>query len=222
MPIDPSAHIAPDVELAPDVEVGPGVIIDGPSRIGAGTRILAHAYIGPYTTIGEQQPHRLRGHRRLRPPGLRLQGGRELHHHRRPQPHPGIRHHPPGHQAGERHPGGEPQFPHGAEPHGPQLLPGRPRRGGQRRPGGRLRGGGRPGLHLRQLPAAPVHPGGHPGDDAGRSPGLPGPAALLPTSTTPTPSRASTWWACAGPVSPRPRSPPCARPSASSSGGAPI
>ena len=32
--------------------MGPGVIIDGPSRIGAGTRILAHAYIGPYTTIG--------------------------------------------------------------------------------------------------------------------------------------------------------------------------
>ncbi len=52
MAIDPSARIAPGVELAPDVEVGPGVIIDGPSRIGAGTRILAHAYIGPYTTIG--------------------------------------------------------------------------------------------------------------------------------------------------------------------------
>jgi UDP-N-acetylglucosamine acyltransferase len=52
MPIDPSARIAADVELAADVEVGPGVIIDGPSRIGAGTRILAHAYIGPYTTIG--------------------------------------------------------------------------------------------------------------------------------------------------------------------------
>ncbi|MCL4500507.1 MAG: acyl-ACP--UDP-N-acetylglucosamine O-acyltransferase [Deltaproteobacteria bacterium] len=53
MPIDPSARIAPEVELAPDVEVGPGVIIDGPSRIGSGTRILARAFIGPYTTIGE-------------------------------------------------------------------------------------------------------------------------------------------------------------------------
>jgi UDP-N-acetylglucosamine acyltransferase len=53
MPIDPSAKIDPEVELAPNVEVGPGVIIDGPSRIGAGTRILAHAYIGPFTTIGE-------------------------------------------------------------------------------------------------------------------------------------------------------------------------
>ena len=53
MAIDPSARIAPDVELAPDVEVGPGAIIDGPSRIGAGCRILAHAYIGPYTTMGE-------------------------------------------------------------------------------------------------------------------------------------------------------------------------
>jgi UDP-N-acetylglucosamine acyltransferase len=53
MAIDPSARIAPDVELAPDVSVGPGVIIDGPSRIGAGCRLLAHAYIGPYTTMGE-------------------------------------------------------------------------------------------------------------------------------------------------------------------------
>lgn len=53
MPIDPSARIAPEVELAPDVEVGPGVIIEGPSRIGPGCRILAHAYIGPYTTMGQ-------------------------------------------------------------------------------------------------------------------------------------------------------------------------
>jgi UDP-N-acetylglucosamine acyltransferase len=52
MHIDPSARIAPEVELADGVEVGPGVIIDGPSRIGADTRILAHAYIGPFTTIG--------------------------------------------------------------------------------------------------------------------------------------------------------------------------
>ena len=52
MSIDPSARIAPDVKLAPDVEVGPGVIIDGPTTIGPGNRILAHAYIGPYTTIG--------------------------------------------------------------------------------------------------------------------------------------------------------------------------
>jgi acyl-[acyl carrier protein]--UDP-N-acetylglucosamine O-acyltransferase len=28
------------VELAPDVEVGPGVIIDGPTKIGAGTRVV--------------------------------------------------------------------------------------------------------------------------------------------------------------------------------------
>jgi UDP-N-acetylglucosamine acyltransferase len=53
MRIDPSARIAPEVELADGVEVSPGVIIDGPSRIGSGTRILAHAYIGPFTTIGE-------------------------------------------------------------------------------------------------------------------------------------------------------------------------
>jgi UDP-N-acetylglucosamine acyltransferase len=52
MPIDPTARLASDADLAPDVEVGPGVIIEGPSRIGAGTRILAHAYIGPFTTIG--------------------------------------------------------------------------------------------------------------------------------------------------------------------------
>jgi len=53
MPIDATARISSDVELAPDVSIGPGVIIEGPSKIGAGTRILAHAYIGPYTTIGE-------------------------------------------------------------------------------------------------------------------------------------------------------------------------
>ena len=76
MPIDPSAKIAANVELAPDVAVGPGVIIDGPSRIGAGTRILAHAYIGPYTTMGAKQRRRLRGHHRLRPPGLRLHRAR--------------------------------------------------------------------------------------------------------------------------------------------------
>jgi UDP-N-acetylglucosamine acyltransferase len=52
MSIDSTARIAPEVELAHDVMVGPGVIIEGPSRIGAGTRIQAHAYIGPYTTIG--------------------------------------------------------------------------------------------------------------------------------------------------------------------------
>ncbi len=53
MKIDATARISPDVELASEVEIGPGVIIDGPTRIGAGTRIQAHAYIGPYTTIGE-------------------------------------------------------------------------------------------------------------------------------------------------------------------------
>jgi UDP-N-acetylglucosamine acyltransferase len=54
MQIDPTARLAADVELAPEVEIGPGVIIDGPTRIGRGTRIQAHVYIGPYTTIGEQ------------------------------------------------------------------------------------------------------------------------------------------------------------------------
>ena len=196
MPIDPSAQIAPDVELAPDVAVGPGVIIDGPSQ-----HRRRHPHPGPrlhrplHHHRGEQ-PHRLRGHRRLRPPGLRLHRRGELHHHRRPQPHPGVRHHPPGHQAGQRHPGGQSQFSHGPEPHGPQLLPGESRRGGQRRPGGRLRRGGGPGLHFGQLSPAPVHPGGHPGDDAGRRPGLPGPAALRQYRRHPRRSRASTWWAC--------------------------
>ncbi len=54
MKIDPTARLGDEVELGPEVEIGPGVIIEGPSRIGAGTRIQAHAYIGPYTTIGEQ------------------------------------------------------------------------------------------------------------------------------------------------------------------------
>jgi UDP-N-acetylglucosamine acyltransferase len=53
MSIDPTARVAPEADLAAGVEVGPGAIIEGPSKIGAGTRILAHAYIGPHTTIGE-------------------------------------------------------------------------------------------------------------------------------------------------------------------------
>jgi UDP-N-acetylglucosamine acyltransferase len=53
MNIDATARIGADVELAPGVDIGPGVIIDGPTQIGAGTKIQARAYIGPYTTIGE-------------------------------------------------------------------------------------------------------------------------------------------------------------------------
>ncbi len=52
MSIDPTARVAPEADLAPGVEVGLGAIIEGPSKIGPGTRILAHAYIGPHTTIG--------------------------------------------------------------------------------------------------------------------------------------------------------------------------
>ncbi len=53
MNIEATARIGADVELAPGVDIGPGVIIDGPTQIGAGTKIQARAYIGPYTTIGE-------------------------------------------------------------------------------------------------------------------------------------------------------------------------
>ncbi len=194
MAIDPSARIAPGVELAPDVEVGPGVIIDGPSSIGAGTRILAHAYIGPYTTIGAAQPHRLRGHRRLRPPGLRLHRGGELHHHRRPQPDPGVRHHPPGHQARQRHPGGQPQFSHGLEPHGPQLLAWAITWWWSTAPWWAATSRWRTGPLFRPTVSCTSSSGWAPWPSCGAAPGPPGTSRLTPSSTTPTRSRGSIWW----------------------------
>jgi UDP-N-acetylglucosamine acyltransferase len=51
--IHPTAVIDPSAELADDVEIGPYAIVEGNVRIGAGTRIMAHAYVGRNTVLGE-------------------------------------------------------------------------------------------------------------------------------------------------------------------------
>jgi len=52
MPIHPTAVVDRHAELAADVDIGPHVCIEGPVRIGAGTRIYASAYVSGWTTIG--------------------------------------------------------------------------------------------------------------------------------------------------------------------------
>lgn len=53
MAIHPTAIISPKAELDTSVDIGPHVIIDGPVRIGSGTKVYANAYIAGETTIGE-------------------------------------------------------------------------------------------------------------------------------------------------------------------------
>ena len=53
MAIHSTAIVDPKAELHESVEVGPYAIIEGGVRIGAGTRVMAHAYINGETTIGE-------------------------------------------------------------------------------------------------------------------------------------------------------------------------
>lgn len=52
MAIHPTAVVASRAELDAEVDVGPYVVIDGPVRIGRGTRILAHAVLTGWTRIG--------------------------------------------------------------------------------------------------------------------------------------------------------------------------
>jgi UDP-N-acetylglucosamine acyltransferase len=50
--IHATAVISPRAELDSDVDIGPFVVIEAGVRIGAGTRILAHAVLAGRTTIG--------------------------------------------------------------------------------------------------------------------------------------------------------------------------
>ena len=52
--IHPTALIADGARLADDVEIGPYVIIEEHVSIGSGTKIMAHAVVRGYTTIGER------------------------------------------------------------------------------------------------------------------------------------------------------------------------
>ncbi len=50
--IHSSAVVDPCAELADDVEIGPCVVIDGPVRIGPGTRLVAFVHVSGHTEIG--------------------------------------------------------------------------------------------------------------------------------------------------------------------------
>jgi UDP-N-acetylglucosamine acyltransferase len=52
MPIHPTAIVDARAEIDPSADIGPYVVIDGPVRIGAGTRVLSHAVLSGHTTIG--------------------------------------------------------------------------------------------------------------------------------------------------------------------------
>jgi UDP-N-acetylglucosamine acyltransferase len=52
MLIHPTAIVSPKAELDSSVEVGPHAVIEEHVRIGAGTRVLANAYLTGHTTIG--------------------------------------------------------------------------------------------------------------------------------------------------------------------------
>jgi UDP-N-acetylglucosamine acyltransferase len=53
MPIHPTAIIDSHADIHPDADIGPYVVIDGPVRIGCGSRVLAHAVLTGWTEIGE-------------------------------------------------------------------------------------------------------------------------------------------------------------------------
>ena len=52
MAIHPTAVVDPRAEIHADADIGPFVVIDGPVRVGAGTRVLAHATLMGWTEIG--------------------------------------------------------------------------------------------------------------------------------------------------------------------------
>jgi UDP-N-acetylglucosamine acyltransferase len=81
MPIHPTAVIDARAELDASVEIGPYVVIDGPVRIGPGTRIMAHAFLTGDTELGADNvvhPGAILGHEpqdlayRDVPTGLRI------------------------------------------------------------------------------------------------------------------------------------------------------
>ena len=52
MPIHPTAVIDARAEIHPAADIGPFVVVDGLVRVGAGTRVLAHATLTGWTEIG--------------------------------------------------------------------------------------------------------------------------------------------------------------------------
>ena len=72
--VHPSSVVAKDVELGEGAVIGPFCVLEGPSRIGAGTLLKSHAVVGPYTEIGDDCvlfPHSTVG---LEPQDLKFKG----------------------------------------------------------------------------------------------------------------------------------------------------
>ena len=53
MPIHATALIDPRAEIHPEADIGPYVVIEGPARVGRGTRVLAHAVLTGESEIGD-------------------------------------------------------------------------------------------------------------------------------------------------------------------------
>ncbi|MGH7828817.1 MAG: acyl-ACP--UDP-N-acetylglucosamine O-acyltransferase [Candidatus Binatia bacterium] len=54
MGIHPTAIVDPRATIHAEAEIGPYVVVEGPVKIGRGTRVMAHAHITGWTEIGEQ------------------------------------------------------------------------------------------------------------------------------------------------------------------------
>jgi UDP-N-acetylglucosamine acyltransferase len=79
--IHPTAVVDPRADVHPDADLGPYVVVDGPVRVGAGTRVMAHAFLTGHTEIGRDNvihPGAILGHEpqdlayRGAPTGLRI------------------------------------------------------------------------------------------------------------------------------------------------------
>jgi UDP-N-acetylglucosamine acyltransferase len=78
MPIHPTALVDPRAELHPEAEIGPYVVIDGPVRIGRGTRVLAHAVLTGNTEIGDDNEIHMGAVIGHTPQDLAYKGGHSL------------------------------------------------------------------------------------------------------------------------------------------------
>jgi len=54
MSIHPTAVIDSRAEIHPEAEIGPYVVVEGPVKIGRGTRVMPHATLMGHTEIGEE------------------------------------------------------------------------------------------------------------------------------------------------------------------------
>ena len=81
MPIHATAVIDPRAEIDPTADIGPYVVVDGPVRVGARTRVMAHAFLTGDTALGADNvihPGAILGHEpqdlayRNAPTGLRI------------------------------------------------------------------------------------------------------------------------------------------------------